>query len=181
MGAVFFRVEGDGDAAEGAVVHVEGARPRYLGWIEIERIAVEEVRIDHGGQQVVRGGDGMEVAVKVEIDFLAGLNLREAAAGRAALEAEDGAERGLARGDDCRAANAFKTLRQADGGNGLAFTGDGGGGGCDQYELATNREGRIGEQIERELGAVRADGFIMYRRERQLACDFLNGQHERLR
>ena len=44
--------------------------------IKIKLIAVKQVRVDQGRQQVVRGGDGMEVAVEVQVDLLGGLDLR---------------------------------------------------------------------------------------------------------
>ncbi len=64
--------------------------------IEVESIAVEEMRVDERGEQVVRRGDGVEVAVEVEVDLFGWLDLRTSAAGCAALHAEDGPEGGLA-------------------------------------------------------------------------------------
>jgi len=57
---------------------------------------VEEVRVDERGEKVVRRGDGVKVAGEMQIDLLAGLDLREPAAGGAAFHAEDRAEGGLA-------------------------------------------------------------------------------------
>jgi len=44
----------------------------------------------------VGGRDGVKIAVEVEIDFRAGLDLREAATGGAALHSKDWAKRWLA-------------------------------------------------------------------------------------
>ena len=68
--------------------------------IEIQCVAEEQVRVDHRGQQVVGRGNGVKVAVEVQIDFLAGLDLRQSPAGGAALHAEDRAQRRLARGEN---------------------------------------------------------------------------------
>ncbi len=93
--------------------------------IEVELVAVEEVRVDEGGEQVVGRGDGVEVAVEVEVDLVGGLDLAASAAGGAALHAEDRAERGLARGDEGALADALEALDEADGGDGLALAGGG--------------------------------------------------------
>jgi hypothetical protein len=165
------------NVAQGAVVHIQGARPGDLRRIEIQCVPVKDVGIHHGGQQVVRGGDGVKVAVEVQVDFLARFHLRKAAARAAALKAEDRPQRGLARSDDGFAADARQALGQPDGDHGLAFAFDGRCGGRYQYEFAADGTARIGKQTERELGAIGADGFILRRRKRQLARDFLNGQH----
>ena len=55
--------------------------------------------IQHGGKQVVRRADGMEIPREVQVDVLHGDDLRISAAGGAALDAEHGSERGLPQGD----------------------------------------------------------------------------------
>ncbi len=131
---------------QGAVVHVLGARPRDLCRIEVERVAEEKVRIDHGGQQIVRGGDGVKVAVKVEIDLMARFHLRQASARRSAFEAKDRTQRWLARGDDRFAPDVLQALGQADGDHGLAFSGGRRCGGRDKDEFAARRKGGVVEQ-----------------------------------
>ena len=79
----------DGDVAQRAIIHVQRARPGDAVGIEVQFIAVEDVRIDQRGQKVVGGGDGMKVTVEVKIDFLRRLHLRAATAGCAALHAKD--------------------------------------------------------------------------------------------
>ena len=59
--------------------------------------------VDQRRQQVVGGGDGVEIAGEMEIDVLHRHDLGIAAAGRAALDAEAGPERGLAQADASRA------------------------------------------------------------------------------
>ncbi len=126
--------------------------------IEIEGVAVEEMRVDQCGEKVVRGGDGVEVAVKVEIDLLCRFYLRAATARGSALHAEDRTERRLARGDDGFFADLFETLHKADRGDSLAFARDGRRSRGDKDEFAANRKRSIREEIEFELRAVRAQG-----------------------
>ena len=62
---------------------------------DLRLVAVEAVRVDQRGEQVVRGRDRVHVAGEVEVDVLHRHHLRIAAAGGAALDAEHGAERRL--------------------------------------------------------------------------------------
>src|SRR5260370_15728690 len=77
--AVFFAVERNGDAAQRAIVHVERARPGDAMGIEMQIVAVEKMRIDQRGKQIMGRGDGVKITVRMEIDFCAGLALRNAA------------------------------------------------------------------------------------------------------
>ena len=70
-----------------AIVHIHRARPRDLRRIEVQRIAEEKMRVHHRRQQIVRSRDGVKIAVKMQIDLLARLHLRQAAARCAALHA----------------------------------------------------------------------------------------------
>jgi len=94
-------------------------------------VAMEEVRIDESGEQIVGRGDGVRIAVKMEINFCAGLDLRKTATGGATFYSKDGAERRLTRGDDDFLADVGEALGEANGGDGLAFAGGGGRGGGD--------------------------------------------------
>ena len=60
---------------------------------------VEDVGVDERREQVVGGRDRVDVAGEVEVDVLHGHDLGVPAAGRAALHAEDRAERRLAQGE----------------------------------------------------------------------------------
>ena len=175
--------EADRDMAEGTVVHVEGAWPGDGVGVELELIAVEEVGVDEGGEEVVGGGDGVEVAMKVEVDLVRGFDLGAAAAGGSALHAEDGAEGGLAGGDDGALADVLEALDEADGGDGLAFAGDGGCGGGDENELAAMgvREVSLVEQglvqkVKRDLGADGAAAVVEVFGEVELGGDGFDGE-----
>jgi hypothetical protein len=88
--------EADHQPAQRPVVHVQAPSPGDGLGIELERISVQQRRLDHGGQQVVRGPDRMDVAGEMEIDQVLRHDLRQAAAGATALDPEDGAEGRLA-------------------------------------------------------------------------------------
>ncbi len=176
IGAVALAVDFDADPAQRAIVHIHGARPPDVGGIEVEGVAVEEVGVDECGEKVVRRGDGVKVAGEVEIDLLAGLDLREAATGRAALHAEDGAEGGFAGSDDGLFAEVLESLDEADGGDSLAFAGSCGGGGGDEDQLAARRTSGVAEKVEVQLGKLGAELVVVVVAQAQLAGDGSNGQ-----
>ena len=85
--------------AQRAVVHVDAAAPADRERVDAERVAVQDVRVEHRGEQVVRGADRVDVAGEVEVEVLHRHDLRVAAARRAALDPEDRAERRLAQAE----------------------------------------------------------------------------------
>ncbi len=104
--------------------------------IEVERVALVQMIVEHRGEQVVRRGDGVEIAGEVEIDLVHRHHLRVAAAGRAALDPEHGAQRGLADGDDDLLAQPAERLAHADGDRGLPLAGGGRVDAGDQHQPA---------------------------------------------
>ena len=78
----------------------------------------------------------MEIAGEMQVDVLHRHDLGIAAAGRTALDAEAGAEAGLAQADDRLLADAVEAVAEADGGGGLALARRGRGDGGDQDQLA---------------------------------------------
>ena len=99
-GAVGFTAQTDLDFAQGAVVHIHAAAEHNAFRIEPQGIALMDVVIDEGGKEVIGGGDGVDIAGKVQVDLLHGEHLGVAAARGAALETEHGAEGGFPQGDD---------------------------------------------------------------------------------
>ena len=77
-------------------------------------VAVVQVVVDHRREQVVRGGDGVEVAGEVQVEPLHRHDLAVAAAGRAALDPERRPHRRLAQRDDRALAEAPQPLREPD-------------------------------------------------------------------
>ena len=114
--------EANDGIAERAVIHVNNTSPDDAPLVNVERVAEMQVVVEHRGQQVVRGGDDVEVAVEMEVDFLHRRELREAAAGAAAFDAEAGTDRRLAQTDHCFLAEPVERVGEADARRGLAFT-----------------------------------------------------------
>ena len=75
------------------------ALPGDLLGVDAQGVALLDVVVQHGGQQVVGRADGVEIAGEVEVDVLHGHHLGVAAAGGAALDAEHRAQGGLPQGD----------------------------------------------------------------------------------
>src|SRR5207253_9831288 len=106
------------------------------GWIDVDLVPVEDVRVQDRGDQVVRRSDGVDVPGEVEVDLLHRQDLSSAASGRAAFRPEDGPEGRLADGDDPLGAEAVQGLAEADRGQGLPLPGAGRGRAGGEAELA---------------------------------------------
>ena len=106
---------------QGAVVEVHDPAPRDRQRVDLELVAVHEVRVDHRREQVVGRADGVDVAREVEVQVLHRDQLRVAAAGRAALDAEDRAQRRLAQGQHGVDTEGVHRLREPDRGDRLAL------------------------------------------------------------
>ena len=107
--------------AQLTVVHVDNALPGDALNVDAELVALLNMVVEHGCQQVVGGTDGMEVAGKVQVDVLHGDDLRPAAASGAALDTKDRAERRLTQGHSALDAATAQAVGQADGRGGLAL------------------------------------------------------------
>ena len=109
--------------AQLAVVHVDDALPGDALNIDTELVALLNMVVEHGSQQVIGGANSMEVAGKVQVDILHGDDLSPAAAGGAALYAKDGTERRLTQGHSALDAATAQTIGQTDSRGGLALAG----------------------------------------------------------
>src|SRR4029453_9422570 len=77
------------DVAQGAVVDVQDPPPGDAVPVDVEEVVVVvDVVVDHGGEQVVRGGDRVQVAGEVQVHRLHRDHLARAATGAAALDPE---------------------------------------------------------------------------------------------
>ena len=94
--AVRLAAEPDRNVAQRAVVDVDAAAPADRQGVDAELVPVQDVRLEHRGEQVVRRADRVDVAGEVEVQILHRHDLRVAATGRAALDPEHGPERRLA-------------------------------------------------------------------------------------
>ncbi len=84
------------DVTKRAIVHVDGALPGDAARVDAQLVALLQVIVQHRGQQRVRRRDRVEIAREVQVDVFHGHDLRVAATGRAALDAEHRAQAGLA-------------------------------------------------------------------------------------
>ena len=135
-GAVDAAAQAGGDEAQLPVVHIHTALPCNAPGIDAEGVALIDVVVQHGGQQIVGRADGVEVAGKVEVDVLHGHHLGIAAAGGAALDAEHRPQRRLPQRHHGLLAKTPQGVGKADGGGGFALSGGGRIDGGDQDQLA---------------------------------------------
>ena len=49
-----------------AIVEVDDAAPGDIVDIDIQRVAVIDMGVEHGGDQVVRGADGVDIASQMQ-------------------------------------------------------------------------------------------------------------------
>ena len=165
--AVHAAAEPDGDVTQRAVVDVHAAAPADRQRIDAERVAVQDVRLDHRRQQVVRGADRVDVTGEVEVHVLHRDHLRVAAAGCAALDPEDRSQRGLPQAQHRLLPDVPESLRQRDGRRGLSLAG------------LRRRDRRDVDQLR--VGVCRQaveDGQVDLRLEAPVEVDLLRQQTE---
>ncbi len=110
--AVRATTQPDRGLAQRAVVHVQRTAPADPQLIELVRIAMQDRRIEHRRQQIVRRPDRMDVTREVQVQILHRHHLRHAAARGAALHPEHRPQRRLAQTRDRPLADHPETLRQ---------------------------------------------------------------------
>ena len=156
---------------EGAVVDVEHTLPQHLAHIDAEGVAVVEVIVEGRGQEIVGGGDGVEVAREVEVDLIHGHDLGEPSARAAPLHAKGGPDGRLAQRDDRLGADPPEGLAQADGHGRLAVARRRGRDRGDHDELAVGTIAPGLEGGQQDLGLRAAVGCPLLVGEAQLAGD----------
>ena len=110
----------------------------------------------NAASRLLRGRDRVDVAGEVEVEVLHRHDLRVAAAGRAALDAEDRPERRLAQAEDRPLADLAEPLRERDGRRRLALARRRG---RDRRDVDDLRVGPVAEALEGrqlDLGLVAA-------------------------
>ena len=165
--------EADHHVAQRPVVHVDDPPPEHLPRVDAQPVALVEVVVDQRRQQVVGGGDGVEVAGEVEVDVARRHQRGAAAAGGAPLDAEDRAERRLAQRQAGLAAEPGEPLGEADRGGGLPLSGAGGGDRRHQDQPPA-RPVRV-EGREADLALVLAVGDEVLGGDAQVARHFGDG------
>jgi hypothetical protein len=154
------------------VVHIEHPPPGDAACIDPERVAVIDVIVDHGGEQIVRRSDGVKIAGEVQIDVLHRHDLCITAAGGATFHAERRAKRRFADAQhrlladmvervgkpNCRRRLALARRRRVDRAH--------------QDELAVRLALQRVDEIHRHLGLVVAVRFeVLGRQPKPLARD----------
>ena len=154
--AVGAAAQAGGDLPQRPVGGVGHARPGdAFGGHVVGVVAIDGV-LHQRGQQVVGGTHRVGVAGEVDVDFVLGDDTGLAAAGSAALDAEDRAQRGFAQVDDRLVAQPAQPVGQSDGRGGLALAGGGGRDAGDDHQLALRRVGFDG--VQADLGLVAPEG-----------------------
>ena len=150
--AVFDAAQPDDDVAQGAVVQVNHPAQDNLPGIDAQLVAVLEVIVHHGREQVVGLGHGVHVADEVQVDVLRRHHLRPSGAGAAAFDAEIGPQRRFPDAEDGPLAQVPQGVGQADRGGGLADPLGRGGHGADEHQVTVGLALAGGQLINRDLG-----------------------------
>ena len=149
------------DVTQLTVVHIHAASPDDALGINPEAVSLLNVIVQHSGKQIVCRADGMKIAGKMEIDILHGNDLRVAAAGSAAFQAENRTEARLTQGSHCVFPQFTKRVRQADRGRGFPLSGRRGIDSRDKDQFSVLSIGRQQFWIDLCLiAAVWLQGFI---------------------
>ena len=120
--AVGGAAQADHHLAQSAVVHVHHPLPDNATGVYLEGVAMVNMVVEHGRQQVVRQGNRSKVAREVKVDVFHGNDLRHAATGGAALHAKYRAQGRFAQAYQALLADLAQGVAQAHGGGGLALT-----------------------------------------------------------
>ena len=146
----------DCDIPQGAVVHIQAALPDDLFRVDVQRVALVHGVVQHGSDKVVAGGDGMHVTGEVQVDLFHRNNLGIAAAGRAALEAENRAQGWFTQACHDILVDFGQSVGQADGCGGFAFAGFGRGDGRHEDQFAVRTIFSVFPDLQGDLGLVGA-------------------------
>ena len=115
--------EADDDLAQGPIVHVDDPVPDDPTGVDAARVAMVDIVVEGGGEEIVGGGDGVDIPGEVQVDIFHRRDLGIAAASTAAFHAEAGAQRRLAQTDGGALAYMVERVAQTDGGGGLTLAG----------------------------------------------------------
>ena len=179
-GAVDLAAQAVNDEPQLTVVHIDAAAPGDLTGVDAQSVALVDMVIEHRSQQVVGSADGVEVTGEVQVDVLHGDDLCVAAAGRAALDAEHGAQGRLTQSNHDVLADTTHGVGQTDGGGGLALTGGGGVDSGDENQLAVGLVRHVLQDVVVNLGLVVAILLQILLIHARGLCDLANVQHRGL-
>ena len=161
------------DVAQEPVVHVDGARPGDPSGVQRCLLAELQAVVDQRREQVVRRGDGVQVAGEVQVDGLGRLDRGSTPAGAPALHPEHRAQGGLAQGQDRVPSSGPHAHGQGDGHGGLALPRGGGGDRRDEDQSTGRLPALEGREVH--LRPVRPPADHMLRGDPQLGGDIGHG------
>ena len=118
---VYLAAQAGNHISQLSVVQVYTALPCNSSGVNVQLIALLNVVIHHGCQEVICCCDGVQIAGKVQVDILHGNHLCIAAAGSAALYAHAGPQGRLTQAGNRILAHLLQCLCQADGNGCFAF------------------------------------------------------------
>jgi hypothetical protein len=143
---------------------------------------VEDVRVDHRGEQVRGGADRVDVAGEVQVEVLHRDDLRPPRPASAALDPEDRSHRGLAQAQRRVEADACERLRQSDRSRRLALTGLRGGDRGDGDQVPERLVEPALQGLEADLRLVAAVRLVLGLVQAQVGGDVCDrAQRRRLR
>ena len=147
------------DRAQRPVVDVKDPAPGDVVRVQPERVAMEQVVVDHRRERVVRRGDRVHVAGEVEVERLERHHLAVAAARGTALDPEGRAHRGLPDRDRGALADDAHGLPEADGRGRLPLAERGRGDRGDDHVPGPRPVGQLLDGLEVDLRDVLAVGL----------------------
>ncbi len=152
--AIGLAAETDDDVAQCTVVDIEHPPPRDVVHVEVELVALVQMVVDHGRQQVVRRRHGVEVAGEVQVQQLHRDHLAVATAGCPALDAERRAHRRLTQADGGALADVLHRHAETDRRRGLALAERRRGDRGHDHVLGLRAVGQLGDGLQPDLGQV---------------------------
>ena len=144
--------EADHNLAQSAFVHVDHPPPDDAALVNAQCVAEMQMVVQHGGQQVMSGGNHVKIAIEVQVDLLHGRHLRVAAARAAAFNAEAGTYRRLAQTHHRPFTQPAQRIRQSNAGGRLALARGRGVDRRHQNQLSGRRILKPAIQIQRDFG-----------------------------
>ena len=165
------------DVAQYPVVHIQAALPHHLPGVDLQRVSLLDVVVQHSRQQVVCGGNGMEIPCEMQVQIFHRNHLRIAAAGRPSLNPEAGPKGRFTERDDGIFSQFGHGLPQADGCGGLALSGRGGIDGCHKNQLPVLIVLDLLPEPVGKLCLVLSVKLQVFRRDPRSLCDLCNWLH----
>ena len=175
--AADFAAQAHYHVAQGTIVHVHNPAPGDLAGIQTQGVAVMDMVIDHGRQQVVGCGNGMHITGKMQVDVIHRYNLGITAAGCTALNTEDRSQGRFPQSYYGLLAHFVQSLGQANAGSGFAFASWGGSNGRNQDQFPIGFVLQAFQHIQGDFGFVVAILYQLFRQDSQAVSNLADGFH----